>query len=34
MQFRLGPMAFDAVTQSLTLFMQKVAPHFAATTTA
>ena len=26
MQFRLGPMAFDDAAQSLTLFMQKVAP--------
>jgi alkanesulfonate monooxygenase SsuD/methylene tetrahydromethanopterin reductase-like flavin-dependent oxidoreductase (luciferase family) len=30
MQFRLGPMSYDDVAQSLTLFMQKVAPHFAA----
>ena len=29
MQFRLGPMSYDDVAQSLTLFMQKVAPHFA-----
>ena len=28
MQFRLGPMSYDDVAQSLTLFMQKVAPHF------
>jgi len=27
MQFRLGPMAYDDVAQSLTLFMQKVAPE-------
>ena len=27
MQFRLGPMAFDDVAQSLTLFMQKIAPE-------
>ncbi len=29
MQFRLGPMAYDDVAQSLTLFTQKVAPEFA-----
>ena len=29
MQFRLGPMSYDDVARSLTLFMQKVAPHFA-----
>ena len=28
MQFRLGPMSYDDVAQSLTLFMQKVAPEF------
>ncbi len=28
MQFRLGPMAYDDVAQSLTLFMRNVAPHF------
>jgi alkanesulfonate monooxygenase SsuD/methylene tetrahydromethanopterin reductase-like flavin-dependent oxidoreductase (luciferase family) len=28
MQFRLGPMAYDDVTQSLTLFKEKVAPEF------
>ena len=27
MQFRLGPMPFEDVAQSLTLFMRKVAPH-------
>ena len=27
MQFRLGPMSYADVAQSLTLFMQKVAPH-------
>jgi alkanesulfonate monooxygenase SsuD/methylene tetrahydromethanopterin reductase-like flavin-dependent oxidoreductase (luciferase family) len=30
MQFRLGPMNYDDVAQSLTLFMRKVAPAFAA----
>ena len=30
MQFRLGPMAYDDVAQSLTLFMHKVAPELAA----
>ena len=34
MQFRLGPMAYDAVAQSLSLFMQKVAPHLAVTAAA
>jgi len=29
MQFRLGPMPHEFAAQSLTLFMQKVAPHFA-----
>ena len=29
MQFRLGPMSYDDVAQSLTLFMQKVAPELA-----
>ena len=28
MQFRLGPMSYDDVAQSLTLFMREVAPHF------
>jgi alkanesulfonate monooxygenase SsuD/methylene tetrahydromethanopterin reductase-like flavin-dependent oxidoreductase (luciferase family) len=28
MQFRLGPMSYDDVAQSLTLFTQKVAPEF------
>ena len=27
MQFRLGPMSYDDVAQSLTLFMRKVAPE-------
>jgi alkanesulfonate monooxygenase SsuD/methylene tetrahydromethanopterin reductase-like flavin-dependent oxidoreductase (luciferase family) len=27
MQFRLGPMSYDDVAQSLTLFMHKVAPE-------
>src|ERR1700722_6926928 len=30
MQFRLGPMTYDDVAQSLTLFMQQVAPELAA----
>jgi alkanesulfonate monooxygenase SsuD/methylene tetrahydromethanopterin reductase-like flavin-dependent oxidoreductase (luciferase family) len=30
MQFRLGPMAYDDVVQSLTLFARKVAPELAA----
>jgi alkanesulfonate monooxygenase SsuD/methylene tetrahydromethanopterin reductase-like flavin-dependent oxidoreductase (luciferase family) len=30
MQFRLGPMNYDDVAQSLTLFMRNVAPAFAA----
>lgn len=30
MQFRLGPMSYEVTAQSLTLFMQKVAPEFAA----
>jgi alkanesulfonate monooxygenase SsuD/methylene tetrahydromethanopterin reductase-like flavin-dependent oxidoreductase (luciferase family) len=34
MQFRLGPMSYDDVAQSLTLFTQKVAPQFAARTSA
>jgi hypothetical protein len=29
MQFRLGPMAYDDVAQSLTLFTQKVVPELA-----
>jgi alkanesulfonate monooxygenase SsuD/methylene tetrahydromethanopterin reductase-like flavin-dependent oxidoreductase (luciferase family) len=29
MQFRLGPMSYDDVAQSLTLFMRKVAPELA-----
>jgi alkanesulfonate monooxygenase SsuD/methylene tetrahydromethanopterin reductase-like flavin-dependent oxidoreductase (luciferase family) len=29
MQFRLGPMAYDDVAQSLTLFMREVAPELA-----
>jgi alkanesulfonate monooxygenase SsuD/methylene tetrahydromethanopterin reductase-like flavin-dependent oxidoreductase (luciferase family) len=28
MQFRLGPMSYEAVANSLTLFTQQVAPHF------
>ena len=32
MQFRLGPMSYDDVAQSLTLFMRKVAPQIPATT--
>jgi alkanesulfonate monooxygenase SsuD/methylene tetrahydromethanopterin reductase-like flavin-dependent oxidoreductase (luciferase family) len=32
MQFRLGPMSYDDVAQSLTLFMRKVAPEIPATT--
>ena len=32
MQFRLGPMQYDNVAQSLTLFMQKVAPQIPTTT--
>ena len=30
LQFRLGPMSFDDVTQSLTLFMREVAPNLSA----
>ena len=29
MQFRLGPMSYDDVAQSLTLFMRRVAPEVA-----
>ena len=29
MQFRLGPLSYDDVVQSLTLFMRKVAPELA-----
>ena len=29
MQFRLGPMTYDDLAQSLTLFMQKVVPQLA-----
>jgi len=32
LQFRLGPMSFDDVTQSLTLFMRDVAPNLSAPT--
>ena len=32
-QFRLGPMAHEAATRSLTLFMREVAPHFRKATT-
>ena len=31
MQFRLGPMSYDDVAQSLTMFMQKVAPQIPTT---
>jgi alkanesulfonate monooxygenase SsuD/methylene tetrahydromethanopterin reductase-like flavin-dependent oxidoreductase (luciferase family) len=33
MQFRLGPMAHEAATRSLTLFMREVAPQFRKATT-